>query len=100
MSLNAIKTTDVPIMKNLKATPSCVKLAFGAMCVIIGVAPEKVPEAQAKKNVCKKGPHIVLFYGTKNNPHYAKPHCSGTIPTTNISTVVERKIYIPKQGLQ
>ena len=51
MSLNAAKTNDVPIMKNLKAPPSCVKLAFGAMCVIIGVAPEKIPEAQAKKNV-------------------------------------------------
>ena len=60
MSLNAAKTNDVPIMKNLKAPPSCVKLAFGAMCVIIGVAPEKIPEAQAKKNVTMKC-HLVAI---------------------------------------
>ena len=60
MSLNAAKTNDVPIMKNLKAPPSCVKLAFGAMCVVIGVAPEKIPEAQAKKNVTMKC-HLVAI---------------------------------------
>ena len=51
MSLNTIKTTDVPLMKTLKATPSSIKLAFGAMCVILGIGPEKIPEAQSKKNV-------------------------------------------------
>ena len=51
MSLNTIKTTDVPLMKTLKATPSSAKLAFGAMCVILGIGPEKIPEAQSKKNV-------------------------------------------------
>ena len=51
MSLNTVKTTDVPILKNLKSPPGCVKLAFGAMCILLGVAPEKIPEAQAKKNV-------------------------------------------------
>ena len=39
------------MIKTVKTPPSCVKLVFGAMCVLVGVTPEKVTEAQAKKNV-------------------------------------------------
>ena len=50
-TLSNIKSTEVTIIKTVKTPPSCVKLIFGAMCVLVGVGPEKVTEAQAKKNV-------------------------------------------------
>ena len=49
--LSTIKSSEVTIIKTVKTPPSCVKLVFGAMCVLVGVTPEKVTEAQAKKNV-------------------------------------------------
>ena len=49
--LSAIKSTEVTVIKTVKTPPSCVKLVFGAMCVLVGVAPEKLTDAQAKKNV-------------------------------------------------
>jgi hypothetical protein len=66
MSLAGIKSTDVVTMKTLKSPPGSVKLAFGAMCIILGIGPERISEAQAKKNVNPRkkwaalNPHIYL----------------------------------------
>ena len=51
MSLASIKGSDVAVMKTLKTPQSCVKLAFGAMCVVLGIGPDRVSDALAKKNV-------------------------------------------------
>lgn len=51
MSLTSIKGTDIAVMKTLKTPLTCVKLAFAAMCVLLGVGPDRVSDALAKKNV-------------------------------------------------
>ena len=50
-ALNALKPADIANIKVQKSPPACIKLAFAAMCVIVGVTPEKLTDPQAKKNV-------------------------------------------------
>ena len=46
-----LKPADITLVKTIKSPPSCVKLTFAGMCVIAGIAPEKLTDPAAKKNV-------------------------------------------------
>ena len=47
----ALKPADITLVKTIKSPPSNVKLTFAGMCVIVGIAPEKLTDPAAKKNV-------------------------------------------------
>ena len=47
----ALKPADITLVKTIKSPPACVKLTFAGMCVIVGIAAEKLTDPAAKKNV-------------------------------------------------